>query len=200
MRKLSVLVVAVLLLMLAAWPAYADETLLSGDVDNGGFGGPGMKFTQVNGTAGTLVGGSGGWLIDHQLLIGGGGYGLAGKIKAPASAQPSDTTLYINMGYGGLVMEYTPNSGKLYHLDYSLLIGGGYVSYAKSNYDPNFDQPGTTFFVAEPGVRLTLNVSDYFRAGVGASYRYVNGVELTGLDSAALSGVSANLFFTFGQF
>lgn len=202
MRKLGILSVLALFFILAAWPAYADETLINGDIANGGFGGPALKFSRVNGTGATLVGGYGGWLINHQLLIGGGGYGLAVKIKAPDSAQTllPATTLYMNLEYGGLVLEYIPNSAKLYHLNYSLLIGGGYVGYSQSNYDPNFDQQGTSFFVAEPGVQVTLNVSEHFRAGVGASYRYVNGAQLIGTDDAALSGLSATLFFKFGQF
>jgi hypothetical protein len=49
-------------------------------------------------------------------------------------------------------------------------------------------------------VNLMLNVSKNFRIGLGGSYRFVNGVDLVGLDNDDISGPSASLTFKFGKF
>ncbi|NIN69246.1 MAG: hypothetical protein GTO63_32105, partial [Anaerolineae bacterium] len=56
--------------------AQEPETLIEGDVRHGGFGGPVVKFTEVNNEFGVLVGGRGGWIINDSFVLGAGGYGL----------------------------------------------------------------------------------------------------------------------------
>jgi hypothetical protein len=82
-----------------------EETLLgSGEVTHGGFGGPVFKYAQIKGEPAILVGGRGGWILNHTFIIGGGGYGLANDIKAnnPLIIAPGITKPYLNFGYGGL--------------------------------------------------------------------------------------------------
>jgi hypothetical protein len=101
-----------------------DETLISGPVDHGGYGGPSIKVTAIKGNTGVLVGGYGGWFINHTLLIGGGGYGLVSEIKAPAQDDEGNN-LYYELGYGGFMLEYVNKSHKLCHYTLSTLIGAG---------------------------------------------------------------------------
>ena len=42
-----------------------EKTLLEGGVTHGGYGGPEVRFTQVGDNFGVLVGGKGGWIINH---------------------------------------------------------------------------------------------------------------------------------------
>lgn len=46
------------------------------EIDNGWVVGPDFRVTEVNGEASPLAGIYGGWLMDHQLLIGAGAYWL----------------------------------------------------------------------------------------------------------------------------
>jgi hypothetical protein len=175
-----------------------DETLIRGRVDSGGFGGPVVKFTQINGEFALLLGGRGGWIIDHTFVLGGAGYGLVNNIRVDelgSGYQPR-----FDLGYGGLEMEYIHRSRELLHFTISTLIGAGSVNYRNRDWLGFRDQPEDVFFIAEPSANLMMNVTTYFRVGVGASYRFVAGVEIEGLDEAALSGPAASVVMKFGQF
>jgi hypothetical protein len=98
------------LILLIACPVLSaqEETLLGeGKISNGGFGGPVVKFTSINKHFGVLVGGQGGWIINHTFIIGGGGYGLMNNIKA-YNAFLEESQL-LNFGYGGLELHYINN-------------------------------------------------------------------------------------------
>lgn len=185
-----------------------EETLLSGKIENGGYGAPVVKFSRVKNNFALFVGGYGGWLINHTFLIGGGGYGLVNKIKGEQSAQYIYgywDDVKIQFGYGGLYLEYIGNSNELIHYSISTLIGAGGVSYGVYNsnlYYLNTDwtRNNSSVFVLEPGINAELNVAKFFRINIGASYRFVNGVDLVGLTNSDLSGPSAGIAFKFGLF
>jgi len=132
---------------------------------------------------------------------GGGGYGLVSKIKAPENGKNGET-LYYQMGYGGLVLEYVNNSRQLTHYTFSTLIGAGGLSYTykMGKGDWPFDYAEDTFFIIEPEINVELNVSSHFRVGLGVGYRWISGLDLKGITDQDLSGVSANLTFKFGSF
>ena len=198
MKQLTVLLF-LCMMVTSALAAKSDETLISGEVEHGGFGGPVVKLTEINGRTGILVGGRGGWIINHTFVLGGGGYGLASDIKAKEIGL--GTILYLDMGYGGLELEYVVNSPKLIHLSFHTLIGAGSIGYRER--DDHFewdDDSDDIFFVAEPGANLMLNVTEFFRIGLGFSYRFINGVDLEGLSDSGLDGVSTNLTLKFGKF
>lgn len=190
MKKIGLLMIV--LISAAAWAQ--EETLISGKIESGGFGGPVVKMTQFIDKSGVLVGGRGGWIINHTFVVGGGGYGLVNEITAP-----NDSLLSI--GYGGLELEYIHRSNKILHFTFQTLIGGGGVEYRdKRNKDAQNSIANDEFFVIEPGLNVNLNVSKNFRIGLGGSYRYVTGVSLRGLENSDLSGPTALLTFKFGRF
>jgi len=187
------------LLLPAAGGAQQEETLFSGPTDHGGFGGPVVKFTEVADQFGVFVGGRGGWIINHSLVLGGGGYGLA---------NPNDFTLILNgierrlgLGYGGFEMEYIHRWADVGHLTVGALIGAGGASW----YDWRHEDWGSgsytdAFFVAEPAVNLEVNLLHFFRFAVGGSYRFVDGVGILGLSDSDLRGLAGSLTFKFGSF
>jgi len=179
-----------------------EETLIgNGEVSHGGFGGPVIKFTQVKGEPGVLVGGRGGWIINHSFVIGGGGYGLVNKIEANndfLGLRP-----YLNFGYGGVELEYIIQSDKLLHFTVCTLIGGGAVSYREHLWDDSWDEwdsPNDAFFVFEPSAGVELNIISFFRVNAGVSYRFISGAEFDDLKNKDLAGVSAFLTLKFGKF
>lgn len=179
-----------------------EETLISGEVSHGGFGGPVVKFTQINGEFGVLVGGRGGWIINHTFVLGGGGYGLVNNIDANVILQ-SQVPL-INFGYGGFEMEYIFHSDKILHFSFYTLIGAGTVTYRDrfnwNDFDFDFDYSNNTFFVIEPAANIELNVTDFFRINAGVGYRFISGIDFDNLDNSDFSGPSANITFKFGKF
>ncbi len=203
------IIIAVLVLLLAAslpLAAQDEETLISGPVESGGFGGPSLRITKINGEVAVLVGGRGGWIINHVFMIGGAGYGLVTRTAAKTPGLLGEKDL--DIGYGGLEMEYYSNPSDLVHLSVRLLLGGGGVAYREDvMVSSHRDMDG--FFVAEPGISVNLNVTHFFRISAGASYRFVTGVDtpndLLGhpaplTSNADLSGPSALLTLKFGKF
>jgi hypothetical protein len=184
-------------LLIIAFPLFAqEETLIKGRIESGGFGGPVVKFGMINGETGILVGGRGGWIINHTFIVGGGGYGLANNVRAKTLGPNGER--YINFGYGGLELEYIPQSDKLVHLSFMVLIGAGGVGWRDEESGNN--SADDAVFVVEPAVHATLNVTEVFRISAGASLRLINGVNYSVTSNASLSGPSVFLTFRFGKF
>jgi hypothetical protein len=193
-------IILLLLLILSPLVNAQEETLLgSGKISNGGFGGPVVKFTSINKHFGVLVGGQGGWIINHSFVIGAGGYGLVNNVKTENLFLGERELL--NFGYGGVELHYINNSDKLIHYTVSLLIGGGAIGYRHpDNWDWDWDTNTNSFFVMEPTVRLMLNVTSFFRIGVGGGYRLISGASLDDIKDSDISGPSAEIVLKFGKF
>lgn len=184
-------------------PAFGqEETLISGEIESGGYGGVEVKFGEINGEWEVFVGGRGGWIINHQFVLGGAGYGLA----THGETNPGSIFPYLNekfeMGYGGVLLAYINNSHKLIHLNVETLIGGGGITYFDDRdyyrFDGEFDDDA--FFIIEPGVNFELNISSRLRFAAGASYRITSGVEYLDLEDSDITGPAINLMLKFGKF
>jgi hypothetical protein len=208
MKFAKTVVVSLLLLFFAGTiQAQEEETLLSGGLESGGYGAPVVKFTSVKGEFAVMVGGYGGWLINHAFMLGGGGYGLVTRhMLEPASGTaivPEDHR--IDFGYGGGMLEYIFSPMAVVHSSISLLIGGGTVAMQNdwgnySDWMHGYEGQRDGVFVLEPSLNVELNVATFFRVNAGGSYRFVNGVSMFGLKNADLSGPSINLALKFGKF
>ena len=187
------------MVILLAVPAFAqEETLLDTEIQSGGYGGPEVKISPMLGATGILVGGRGGWMINHAFMIGGAGYGLVNDIRVN-NVTVNGRPAFLGFGYGGLALEYTGNYEKLVHYTVGLMIGGGGVEYRDSIY--NFhDENWDAVFVLEPSVGVEMNITTFFRFGVGVSYRYVSGVNTFGLTNKDLSNATATITLKFGTF
>jgi len=191
------------IILLFSLSAYGqEETLINGQIESGGYGGLEVKFGNINGEWEVLVGGRGGWIINHQFVLGGAGYGMA----TPGETNPGIIPPYLNeqfeMGYGGVLLAYINNSHKLIHLAVETLIGGGGISHYYGRNDDVFDTDydGDAFFIIEPGVNFELNITRKFRFAAGASYRITSGVEYRDLEDGDITGPAINLMLKFGKF
>jgi len=192
--------------------AQEHETLFDAPVEHGGFGSLVTKITPVRGELGVMLGGYGGWLINHRFMIGAGGYGLTNNVRASADAEQlysiDGEALYLEFGYGGLMFEYIFSPHKLVHLNFHALVGAGGVSYREDWYgyiegDHNRRRygRGNAVFVAEPTLSVELNVTTWFRIAAGGSYRFVSGIDdLKGIENSDLAGPSGTLSLKFGKF
>jgi hypothetical protein len=191
------------------------ETLLGYETSHGGYGAIETKWTLINDNWEIMVGGKGGWIINHQLVIGVAGYGVATNLY-----DEQDHILYdyyhdyrpYEMGYGGLLIEYIFEPKKVSHITLSALIGGGSVvrndAYWYDPLDPNYYpyryyNETDEFLVFEPGINFMLNISKHVRAGLGLSYRLTEDVDSGGFydrDEFDLDGPSFNVLMKFGKF
>lgn len=194
--------IAAIILMLSFSAYGQEETLISRDIESGGYGGLEVKFGEINGEWEVFVGGRGGWIINHQFVLGGAGYGMTTEGETrPGSIVPYFNELF-EMGYGGVLLAYINNSHRLIHLTVETLIGGGGISYyGDEGNDPFNDEfDGDAFFIVEPGVNFELNISRRLRFAAGASYRITSGVEFQDLKDGDITGPAINLMLKFGKF
>lgn len=176
-----------------------EQTLIkSGEARTGGFGGPWVKVSPVNGELGIWMGARGGWILSSGLSIGGGMYVLSNGIKAD---MPDTADLMV--GVMGFIAEAVFLSDKVVHGTYSMLVGVGRAG-TGGNWNMGMGSAGRSHggqvFVLEPELNLEINVTHFFRFCPGVSYRWLSG-EVDAVNSTwDLSGPSANFMFKFGRF
>jgi len=200
MKNIAAVIVFAALMMPATTVAQT-ETLISGDLEHGGFGGPIVKFSQFAGELGLLVGGGGGWVIGKTFSIGGAGYGLATNHVVSTGSEDYE----IDFGYGGIVIEYLKRPDDLIHYYSSCLFGVGGVGFKTPGSYVDVDPTdGDILYIIEPAVYACLNLTKNVRIAAGGAYRYVTGLDQAsidlGLEETGLTGVSFNISFRFGSY
>ena len=200
MTMRNMLIAVVMLSVPVRAAAQEASTLLGGDVRHGGFGGPVVKFTEINGEFGVLVGGRGGWIINDSFVIGAGGYGLANEDHFDGHVDGQGDQEGLVMGYGGLELEYINRPLEVAHVSLSVLVGAGGAAWDPLGWGPDWHQDVDAFFITEPALNIVVNVTKHLRIGFGASYRFVGDVELPGLDNKDISGPAGLVTLKLGGF
>ncbi len=185
--------------------AQRNETLAGSrrHTDYGGFGGPVVKLTRVAGEDVAMNGGRGGLIINRKLVIGGGGYSLSRENIRTGFEFDNGDVPTLEFGYGGLELEYITRPSRLVHATFYTLIGGGRVSYKSEQSQGGAvlrQRLDSDVFVLEPALNVELNITSWFRIGLGGGYRFVDGSDLPRLNDASLSGGVGTLTFKFGSF
>lgn len=192
---------AILLLAAVGFAHAAEQTLLTGELVHGGYGAPVVKFSSISNNFAVFVGGQGGWIINHKLVLGAGGYGLVTDHRLPSSYDRRDDSDKLSVGYGGLFFGYIDDSDRIIHPTIQLLIGGGSLEPRKEGDDMYHDTNDyDAFFVLEPQMGVEVNFTTFLRLEMSLSYRWVNGVEKYGYADSDISGPSGTLVFKFGRF
>ncbi len=202
MKKFYLLLLLLFILVQTNAFAADEETLLGSDFTSGGFGGPVLKVSQVNNETAILMGGRGGWIVNHSLILGGGGYGLVNEIKVPG-VFIDGRQANLQFGYGGFEMEYISKPMELVHYSIYLLVGAGGIEHTlwyDDDYENNTRTDNDAVYVIEPAINVNLNVTPFFRISGGVSYRYVTGVDIAGTSNEELTQPSYNLTLRFGKF
>lgn len=181
------------------------ETLIKPNARHSFYVAPSLQLTRWQERSGLMLGGKVAWVINHQFGLGLAGYGLISNNNIGEIAQNNNAMLQV--GYAGLLLEYTPNPTRLLHLSFPLTIGAGGAAYTNNVMGNN---PSTsfsyeiyetdTFFVLEPGVQAELNLTSFMRLGLEVSYRFAYGVHLPKSTDRDLSAPSVALIFKFGRF
>lgn len=163
-----------------------------------GQGGPFMQFTALDGEFAHMMGGGGAILLG-DFWFGGYGLGLTNRVGVD-QAKFQDYTIddRFNVSHGGFWMGYSLFGDYPVHVALSTLVGWGQISVSRDSYY-NIYQDGV--FVVCPTVEVELNLTQFFRMGVGASYNLFTFVDnIPGYRASDFSAPGGFLSFKFGWF
>ncbi|MBN2600500.1 MAG: hypothetical protein JXR87_00750 [Candidatus Marinimicrobia bacterium] len=208
MKTMRVMAVMVLLAtVIFGQDNFEQKTLFQKGTVLGGYGGPTLSTGKLNDKYAVFSGGEGAFVLNHRFIIGGAGYGLVNRINISPEGTPEDSSRYLNMGYGGLELGYIIAPSQLFHIRVSSLfgVGGlgshGHVDIWSENYDDeDFDVYNDVFFVMQPTVSLELNVANFCRLDLGATYRYTSDFDYEMLKTGDLDGLELKMSVNFGLF
>lgn len=199
----KILIVVVLAISTSAFAQDMETFIGEGKVVNTGYGALTTQYTRLNGKSAVFTGAYGGWMINHQLMIGLGGYGMVTNQDGFDANGEVDTSKDLMMGYGGLMLEYTIIGQKRLHVTTNLLIGRGGVASGEKKYEGGFDfnSENETFYnVLQPSVGVEANLTNWFRVEAGGGYRLIKGSNMPGLSDKKLSAPMMNVTLKFGKF
>ncbi|MCF8368869.1 MAG: hypothetical protein K9G76_07480 [Bacteroidales bacterium] len=179
----------------------------SENISHGGWGGLSVNYTQIGGADAILVGAKGGWLINHGVTIGIGGYGISNNLYYDKKIDDKYDEYQMAGGYGGLLIEPIIGAKWPVHVSIPILIGAGGVAYINnywSSYDNDFNSTYTedadAFFVLEPGIEVELNMIKFMRLSIGGYYRITSDLNLADTKPNVLDGFSVGMNLKFGKF
>jgi len=169
-------------------------------VHNGFTVAPDFRIGKVDGSTARLAGAYGGWVIDNNLLVGGGGYWLTNGSRTR------------DLAYGGAVIGWLARTDAPLGFGARTLIGFGEATLSDSIMilgEP-FDRdrgrvlraPMTVraifrerFFVAEPQADLLIRVTRQLRMDLGVAYRAIGGASR---EDSRLRGASGSVSLQIG--
>ena len=179
------------------------KTIISKGTQLNGFGSFDMKYSNLVDRPALIIGAQGGVLLDHHFYVGGAGYGLSTNVQFESSQDGESYNL--KGGYAGIMLGGVIAPSSIVHLYIPVLVGAGNFDVS----DPDYNLGGfprevtienSAFFVIEPGLQLDINITRFFRLGLGGSWRFIEGSELNTVNNDDLSNWAAEISFRFGRF
>lgn len=180
------------------------KTLFGDDISHGGYIGFSMNYSQIKNNEAIALGGRLGWIIDHKLTIGIGGYGFVNDVYVDNVI--NDVGFNLVGGYGGLIIEPIIAPKFPVHISFPILLGVGGIAYVNEYYDYKdedynyYTEDSDAFLVIEPGVEIDINVVKYLRIALGATYRYASDLNLINTKDDILNGLTYGLTLKIGKF
>jgi hypothetical protein len=199
MRKVT-LAGLILLMAIASWSQEREyKTIVDfNDVRISGMGGVIMQFTAADGEFAHMLGGGGAILLG-DFFFGAYGLGLTNQIPVDQAKftdyQPGDK---LTISHGGFWLGYSLFGDRAIHMNFSSLLGWGNLGVRADYYPENLWPDG--IFVLCPTMEVELNLTKFFRLGVGASYNIYTFVDLPGYTASDFSAPGGFLSFKFGWF
>ncbi len=170
----------------------------SSDKSRGLYGAVTIKYGTVENSNTIFIGGRGGWIINHKIAFGFGGYGFYGD------KQNLTTNIQYNYsgGYGGFIVEPIFYSSKVVHFSMPIMLGGGWVGRIQKFDDHSEIMYSDLVFLAvEPGLEVDFNITKKFRIAIGAYYTIANDIDSSSeLSDEIMNNLSVGLQFKWGIF
>lgn len=184
------------------------KTLFGSVNSHGGYGAMNFRYTDIAGKDGIMIGGRGGWIIDHKFVLGLSGTGIISNVYYDDFFNKN---VMLTGGYGGFLFEPILLYKSPIHLSLPITIGGGGIAISPDyiNYDNNnqygdeyynYYEDAAAYFVVEPGVEVELSLFKYMRVGFGAYYRVTTDVDIINMKKDFMTGFSAGMTVKFGVF
>ncbi|MBN2175376.1 MAG: hypothetical protein JW731_14685 [Bacteroidales bacterium] len=186
------------------------KTLFGSDkITHGGYGGILFGYSQIDNKDAFLIGAQGAWIINHGVGLGIAGRGFVNDLKFEKNLIGVSQDYNLVGGYGGLLIE--PIIGARYpvHVSIPVIIGAGGVAYVRhyyysngddNNYNYDYSDDASAFFVIEPGLEIELNMVKFMRFAIGGYYRYTSNLSLADTESDVLNGFTFGASLKFGKF
>lgn len=181
------------------------KTLFGGTHTNGFYLSYDLGFGNFDNYQTVETGGRLAWIIDHSVALGLYGNGFVSASDFDKMIDNKNTSITLAGGYGGFFVEPIILPKKPIHISIPLMVGVGGATYDTFGIDEDsFDHFGNghadAFMVLKAGAELELNMLRFFRIGLGASYRYVYGLNLEGFGKNDLNGITGTIALKFGKF
>lgn len=171
-----------------------------------GYGGISSSYTRIGDTNSWLMGGRAGVIINDKTVLGFGGMGLVYPTDREDLTGSDYNGVFdkTSFGYGGFLAEYYFNPKDLIVFSAGTIIGSGGLLFYDNNHhdedDEDYDYSYDNFFVIEPELHVYVNVTRFCRIGIGASYRFTEGIDSGVLKDKDFRGPSASAMVQFGWF
>lgn len=182
------------------------KSLLNKNNQLNGFGGVDVRVTELSGKRTVLTGGYGGVLVNHNYQLGVAAYGIVTPPMIDGSwmdGTPRELEIY--GGYAGMIIGGILLSKEVIHINFPILLGAGHLQVSDPNFfagdpDSDFTIEQSAFYVIEPTAQIEFNITKSFRLAAGASYRLVEGLDLSNVVNDDLVGWSGVVSLRFGRF
>lgn len=129
-------------------------------------------------------GGYGGLEFNRTVLIGYAGYSFRDE------AEVDDFNQTFDLNYNGLYLAVYPNSRKVVHPRFAVIIGGGETRFEDGRDD--------NVFIVQPSAGLEVNVTKWFKLGLEGGYRFVTNNDIPEVEDGDLSAPFGQLNLKFG--
>ena len=178
MKKIAVLIFGLSLFISVS--AQEPQTLINGDVNVTGFGGPLVDFGPFNGGTEIWTGGGGAALFNGQFYIGGFGSGLAANSEFTFIDIDSNSVISdVEAGYGGLWFGWIPLHDRVVHPYMDVMTGWGGYSFGPDNeQQTDLEYFNDNVFVFAPRIGVEVNVFTWMRFNASVGYKWVNGLDV----------------------
>ena len=167
------------------------------------FGAPSIKYASFLNQSALILGGKFGFVINDNIVIGGGFYGMINDVHTGFIDFPSGQNMVMNFNYGGLELEYIFLPGSLIHGSLEILLAGGGLYYAVSdNSLPHDNYAKLNLLVYEPSFNIEYNALNWLRIVLNMSYRMITSYDFVsyGVNKKDLNGLSVGLILKLGNY
>ncbi len=152
------------------------------------------EITWVNGKPALNLGGYGGVLINHQLLIGAAGNNIFFK----HTVNNQKTSFQFN--YYGLYTEYRLMPGKAVGASVALTGGLGWMENNYRDLVKTGRKDGNFTYVIQPKVGVNVKITSFMQVQGYTSYRFTGHTQSTYYQPRNYNGFSAGVGLSFGSF
>ncbi len=171
-------------------------------IENGAFGAPVIKYSEIINQTGIIIGGKWGWVINRRFVIGTGFYALVNGINTNFVDNATGQSIFFKYNYAGLEFEFLLLKDSKFNVSLDMLLAaGGQNFYAENNNNIKSDFGTNNFLAWEPQIDFELEVYKWFHIDAGLSYRMISSYnKIFNTTEKDLEGTSFLLNFKFGEY